>query len=395
MNILTISTIDTRGGGSKIPYNIMDGIRKKGHTVSMFVGYKYSNDPDVHKIPLNRLYYRLSKIFANDLRFAKSGMIFKTKEYQDADIINCHNIHSGFFNWADFKRMTREKKVIWTIHDLWPITSGCTNIYGCRQDKPRRVLGFLWDNRNHLLNEKKKVYETSTFDIVVQSEWIMNQLKKSIINNQKMHLINCSIDTNKFRDFEMNQSREELGLPKDKKIILFIAGHGLSHQLKGSDYVKKMILDYSENKDILFVAIGGKKDEEKIKSNPNVHETGYIEDENLLAKYYSASNFLLYPSLGDNLALAVLEAMSCGLPIVSFNTCGIPEAIKDLGYVAEYENIVDLRKGVDYMLSLSTDQKKILGQRCRDNIVKHHSLQKMVDEHEILYSKVINDENST
>ena len=84
MNILIISTIDTGGGGARIPWNIMAGLKEKGHKVSMFVGYKNSNDPDVHKIPLNPLYYRLSKFFATDLRFARSSCIFNTKEYKGA-----------------------------------------------------------------------------------------------------------------------------------------------------------------------------------------------------------------------------------------------------------------------------------------------------------------------
>ena len=82
MNILTISTIDTRGGGSKIPWNIMQKMRERGHHASMFTGYKYSKDEQVYKIPLNRLYYRLSKMFANDLKFSRSGMIFDTEEYK-------------------------------------------------------------------------------------------------------------------------------------------------------------------------------------------------------------------------------------------------------------------------------------------------------------------------
>lgn len=395
MNILFISTIDNRGGGSKLPWNIMHGLKDKGHKVSMFVGYKYSDDPDVHKIPLNPFYYRLSKIFATDLRFARSGFLFDTPEYKEADIINCHNIHSGFFNWKDFERMAREKKVVWDVHDLWPITAGCTDIYRCRLDKPRRVLGFLWDNRPHLLNEKKKVYDKVKFDIITQSQWIKNKLTKGVIGNQPMHFINCSIDVDVFKNHDNKQSRQELGLPLDKKIILSIAGHGLHHKLKGSEYVKKIIDEFRDRKDVLFVALGGRDGRKALDNNANVLEAGYIDDEQILAKYYSTADFLLYPSLGDNLALAVLESMACGLPVVSFDTCGIPEAIGDMGYVARYEDLEDLKKGVDKLLSLTPEQRLSLGENCRSKIVENHALGKMIDDHEKLFLKISKNESIT
>ena len=43
---------------------------------------------------------------------------------------------------------------------------------------------------------------------------------------------------------------------------------------------------------------------------------------------YSAADLFVLPSLQDNLANTVLEAMACGVPVVSFNAGGTPDMVR-------------------------------------------------------------------
>ena len=52
-----------------------------------------------------------------------------------------------------------------------------------------------------------------------------------------------------------------------------------------------------------------------------------------LAKWYSAADCLANPTLEDNMPMVNLEALSCGTPIVAFDTGGCAEAIGDCGCV--------------------------------------------------------------
>ena len=387
MNILIISTIDTGGGGARIPWNIMAGLKEKGHKVSMFVGYKNSNDPDVHKIPLNPLYYRLSKFFATDLRFARSSCIFNTKEYKGADVINCHNIHSGFFNWSDFQRIVKEKKVVWTIHDLWPMTSGYTDTYRKKIDEPKRFFGFLWDNRPKLLEEKEKLYKNSFFYTIAVSDYIREEIRQSVLGHLPCRLIYNSVDTKTFKPYNKIQTRKELDLPIDKKIILFVAPKGINAKLKGADYFKKLAKKYTHKKDWLFVAIGNERHRDKIKIE-NILDIGRISDRLTMAKYYSAADVFLYPSLADSFGLVVAEAMACGLPVVSFDTGGIPGIISDLGYIAKYENLEDLDNGLNKMLSIDKREYDLISAKCAKRIKDVFPLKKMIDRYENLFYEI-------
>ena len=392
MNILHINTIDNRGGAARVVWRLANEQKRLGHNVSTFVGYKYSNDPSVREIPRNPLCRRLSKFFANDLRFSRSNWILKTNEYRKADIIHCHNLHSGFFNLKTIEIMSKEKPILWTLQDLWPITSGCTDSYRCRIEKPRKFCAILWDNRKHLLEEKKKIYQNSNFTTVTSSQWMTEKIKGSAIGHLENRLILNGIDTHIFTPRDRLESRRELELPLDKKIILFIAVGGIGDGLKGSNYVEQIANHHLKDKDKLFVAIGRNK---KIKSDQqaeigqNIIQTGYIGDEDILAKYYSAADFFLYPSRADNSPLVVTEAMACGTPVVSFETDGIPEMISECGLLAQRENFEDLLNKTEEMLSISPERYLKMRALGIEKIKRDYSLEKMATEYMSLYSELI------
>lgn len=59
-----------------------------------------------------------------------------------------------------------------------------------------------------------------------------------------------------------------------------------------------------------------------------IHYTGYVPEEDLPA-IYSAASMFLFPSLHEGFGLAALEAMSCGVPVITSNTSSLPEVVGD------------------------------------------------------------------
>ena len=62
--------------------------------------------------------------------------------------------------------------------------------------------------------------------------------------------------------------------------------------------------------------------------------TGYVQDQDLAAIYSRAMMFV-YPSLYEGFGLPPLEAMQCGVPVITSNTSSLPEVVGDAGIMVD------------------------------------------------------------
>jgi glycosyltransferase involved in cell wall biosynthesis len=298
-------------------------------------------------------------------------------------------------------KISKLKPVIWTLHDMWSITPFCAYSYGgslkngfYQCPSLSSYPAILWHNEKYLTKRKKEIYDKSNFDLVVPSKWLEKKVKNSILGDKKCHLIYNGIDQDIFRnDININY-REKLGLDKNKKIILFLSDGGKSNPAKGWSYVEGVIENFKKKDDLLFVCIGG-KEKGFDKKYKNLLYIPRINDKKILASYFSVSDIFLYPTLAETFGLVVAEAMSCGVPIVTFKTGGVPELVKHLrnGYVADYKDLNDLIEGVNYILDL--DKKEILEIKNKsiNDVLSNFTEDKMVDQYVKLYKEKINSWN--
>ena len=132
-------------------------------------------------------------------------------------------------------------------------------------------------------------------------------------------------------------------------------GHwGTLNKQKGSDYFLKTADSFSNKDNIIFLCIGGIKGGKNIRKG-NIIYTPFVSDDRTMAEYYSCLDVLIYCSLNENFPLTTLEAMSVGVPIVSFAVGGVAEQIehKVNGFIAELGNLSELQDGINYILGLN------------------------------------------
>lgn len=397
MNILQINTTDNRGGAAKVAYNLKKGLEKLGHQTSMVVGRKYSSDSSVHILNdiqsfSGKIRRKLSYWLANDIDVFSSDHILQTKEFKAADIVHCHNLHSNYFNLNTLQKMAKLKPVVWTFHDMWPITAHCAHAFhgGLRNgffQCPNLEIypPIAWHNENYLERRKKAIYKNSNFHIVVPSDWLKEKVQQSVLKDKLISLIYNGIDTATFKPYPKEEFRKELNLPLEKKIVLSVVKRGQSNPWKGADYVNETIKSFRGNKSVLFVCVGGNTEglSDQIKNIP------YISNQEILAKYYSAADALLYPSIADNCPLVVLEAQACGLLVVAFKTGGIPELVEHgkTGYIARYKDADDLKTGLEYLLNLPPQEIEKMKQYSVNKIRTGFTVEKMADQYLNLYKK--------
>lgn len=105
------------------------------------------------------------------------------------------------------------------------------------------------------------------------------------------------------------------------------------------------LLKAVQNLDLPLVITGRRGWGEGLPANTRVFETGYIDDADLPALYSGASVFA-YPSLYEGFGFPVLEAMACGVPVVTSNVSSLPEVAGSAGILVDPNSTESIKNGV-------------------------------------------------
>lgn len=87
-----------------------------------------------------------------------------------------------------------------------------------------------------------------------------------------------------------------------------------------------------------------------LKLGRNVIVPGYVPDEDLPA-LLSGADLFVYPSFYEGFGLPVLEAMSCGVPVITSNTSSLPEVTGDAAILVDPDDVDQLAGAMEKVLS--------------------------------------------
>jgi glycosyltransferase involved in cell wall biosynthesis len=408
--ILMIGTADNLGGAARVGWNLGNQLRKTGWQVRYIVGKKNSDKKYVFELKSNFVVKMIDSLFAskavsptrhimsfflsNDIDFGASSQILNHPWYKESDLVHLHNIHGNFFKLETLKAICKEKKVVWTMHDLWPMTAHCVYCYDCgdwNKGKHHKFIwgkygNMLWDNSSYLWNKKKNVYSECDMHLVSSSEWIDGYVRESILSDKPHTVILNGVDSKVFKPLNKVSIRKELKFPKGKRIVSFIVQGGLNDPRKGGKYFIKIAKYFEKKTNIHFLCVGGGKT--KI-TKGNVTFVPFVNSNKELVKYYNSSDLYLFTSLADNCPHTPLEAMACGLPVVAFDVGGVKEEVKHFknGYIAKYKDVTDTIKGVKYILNLSSRDYLNMRKKNIAKVKNRFSIESMTEQ----YIKVYND----
>ena len=177
---------------------------------------------------------------------------------------------------------------------------------------------------------------------------------------------------------------------KNKRIILFL---GRIHEKKGIDLLLKAFTTAAIKDNLLHLVIAGPNQndlKEKLKElieilkiNNKVTWTGMLLDEIKWGAFYSAEVFIL-PSHQENFGIAVVEALSCGVPVLITNKINIWREIAqyEAGLI-ENDDLDGTIKLLERWLSVPNSQKRLMKKQAvkcfEDNFEISKSTKRLID----------------
>lgn len=280
--------------------------------------------------------------------------ITKTKEFQEADVIHLHWINQGFLSLNTIDNIVKSgKRVVWTMHDEWPLDSIYHYTYGSEDQNCRLA--------KRVFKKKQAIYSNKNITFVTCSQWLGRIAKaKPLGQGQDIVSIPNPIDTTIFHPVTH----------ENKKRVLFVS-QNVNDERKGIKYLNEAAKLLNDG--IEIIALG--------------RDIPYINDVKEMAALYASFDAFVTPSLQDNLPNTIMEAMACGTPCVGFNVGGIPEMIdhKVNGYVAKYKDAEDLAKGILYVLDNANHAH--LSEECIAKVARCYSEQSVAERYIKVYEK--------
>jgi glycosyltransferase involved in cell wall biosynthesis len=209
MKVLQINQSDLSGGAAIAGYRLHQGLLAQGIDSKLLVGRVTTKDDLVKPVPskgiLDRRLSRLSsKLGLNYVNLISSFNILKNSWYQEADILNFHNLHTGYFNYLATAKLTEAKPAVYTLHDMWSFTGHCAYSFDCDRWKigcgkcpyPDTYPKIRRDSTDWEWKLKNWVYSKSNLTMVSPSRWLAQQAKQSMLNRFAIHYIPNGINTN-------------------------------------------------------------------------------------------------------------------------------------------------------------------------------------------------------
>ena len=256
MKVLIVSTFDLAGGAALAAYRLHVSLRQQGINSQMLVQSKSSDDITVigEKTRLSFLVNRLRNILDTFwLRFyqKRSKTLFSTSQIPNKNIIkkiNQINPDIVHLHWVCGGMMPIESlleinsPIVWTFHDMWPITGGCHYTEECENFKFQcgncKVLGSSKTNdlSHKIFKRKLSVFKKlGNLSIICSSEWMKKCTAEStLFNGSKIKILKNCINTKIFKPINKIFARNFFKIPQVENIVLFGAMNALSDPRKGA-----------------------------------------------------------------------------------------------------------------------------------------------------------------
>ena len=304
------------GGMSVYIIELAAELEKLGHRIDIFtLRRRHHQEPIVAMGERTRLVHidvggiddlTKTEIFARLETFYSKLELFRRDEKLVYDLVHSHYWLSGQVGeWAQIRWQVPHMV---TFHSLGMIK--------------KQVLKAPREPDLRVATEKKVAHSSDC--VIVPTRRELGNMAYYKTPRDKMTLIPCGVNLERFKPHAKKEARRHLSLPMDEALLLFV---GRFTSEKGLDRILNAIVLINPEFRPHLVIVGGDGDQDeamiecrelaqRLGIDAQVSFVGRIPQDEL-PKYYSAADLMVFPSLYESFGLVALESLACGTPVVS------------------------------------------------------------------------------
>jgi len=200
--------------------------------------------------------------------------------------------------------------------------------------------------------------------VICNSQMVATEIEQYYgVDRSKLHIIYNGIDTEDFHprlsSHHRQSTRKSLGIPETAPLMLYV---GSGYERKG---VPQLLQAFSamNRPEAQLIIIGADRKLQAMKALAvklglagQTHFLGPVRD---VRPYYGAADGFVLPTIYDPCPNAALEAMACGLPMVTSSGCGAQEWVQDgiNGWVVDVSKPEALLAALQHLCAAAGDTK--------------------------------------
>lgn len=348
MKVLVVAANPGPGGAGVAAKRIYESLQltcPRGSNVRFLVastGPDFSQDNSTVVVPPSKLQARLSALMRKTLwkYVGPASTGFFSNGLRDIiirespDVINIHWLGDLSLSLREIAGMGIP--VVWTLHDLWPVSGIFHYPVESRGGRLGRTLLFFLRPVDKVVAFLKRQRLRDSVCFVSPSSWMANEVSVRWGNEVRNFEIPNPLSLGFWSAVRDPGIKKEFQLSAGQPVVLF-AAHSLSDPRKGLEIllralsVFKKLSDHdspnSPSEPILILAGGGKIP--AVDPTIRVVREPFVSEARL-RELYAVATVVVVPSLSENLSQVATQAQSCGVPVIGFSGTGLSSVVVDM-----------------------------------------------------------------
>lgn len=401
MKILQINAVyGNLSTGSNV-YEMNKAFREQGHTcIAAFGAGKVKNPEQEYKIGTTfgqKIHALLSRITGLQGYFSSHATkkLLKFMDEFQPDVVLLNNLHANYIHLPMLLKYLAKKDIatVAVLHDCWFYTGKCCyySAAGCEKWKTRcgncpakRQYNKSWffDFSTKMHQDREKLFGAiPRLGVVAVSDWLLQEAKQSPVfaSAKEITRIHNWIDAMLFAPADITQWRQAMGLSQ-KKVLLAVAA--MWEKRKGLDTLLWIADHLQEDEQLIII---GRLERQSTLPDSVIH-ISRTESQQELIWYYSLADVFLQPSLEETFGKVTAEALSCGTPVVCYDSTANPELVgENCGEIVAAKDRESMLQQVRKILGSGKNQ---YAEFCRAFVVERFNTQRIFNEYLQVFEKL-------